>query len=55
MGLSARVGHKGSMRLLAASRLICTGILKAILEALDDFRGRELQEDDVTLVVMKFL
>lgn len=31
------------------------GIRKAIIEAVDDFRGRERQEDDVTLVVMKFL
>jgi serine phosphatase RsbU (regulator of sigma subunit) len=31
-------------------------IRKAIIEALDGFRGRERQEDDVmTLVVMKFL
>ena len=35
--------------------LNAAGISKAILAAIDDFRGSERQEDDVTLVVMKFL
>lgn len=35
--------------------LNAAGIRKAILAAVDGFRGPERQEDDVTLVVMKFL
>jgi sigma-B regulation protein RsbU (phosphoserine phosphatase) len=35
--------------------LNAAGIRKAILAAVDGFHGPERQEDDVTLVVMKFL
>jgi serine phosphatase RsbU (regulator of sigma subunit) len=35
--------------------LDAVGIRKAVLAAVDDFRGPQRQEDDVTLVVMEFL
>jgi sigma-B regulation protein RsbU (phosphoserine phosphatase) len=35
--------------------LSATDIRKAILAAVDDFRESERQQDDITLVVMKFL
>jgi serine phosphatase RsbU (regulator of sigma subunit) len=34
--------------------LDAVGIRDAVLAAIDDFRGRTRQEDDVTLVVIKF-
>jgi len=37
-----------------AHQLNAAGIRDAVLEAVDDFRGRLPQEDDVTLVVIKF-
>jgi sigma-B regulation protein RsbU (phosphoserine phosphatase) len=35
--------------------LSATGIRDAVLQAVDDFRGQTPQEDDVTLVVIKFI
>jgi len=48
-------GRRRFMEVVRRSHhLDAAGIRDAVLAAIDDFRGRTPQEDDVTLVVIKF-